>query len=213
MKKYFIWGIRLLFFGLFIFLTVKGEMMLWLGLFALSLLAILLFGRIYCSYVCPMNTIMIPVNALSKRLKLKKQGTPKWLKSGTIAWAALLLSVAVILLSKRILHINIPILLIWLIFSAVITFFYAPAVFHNLICPFGVLQKLFARFALFHKKVDSSLCIGCGLCEGSCPTAAINVNPENNKAQIDKASCLQCRSCLEACPKKAIQYFVHDKTV
>ena len=75
--KYIINIIRILFFVLFIFLLLNGKMMLWLALYAVSLLAALLFGRVYCGYVCPMNTLMIPTEWLSKKLKLQTVNSPK----------------------------------------------------------------------------------------------------------------------------------------
>lgn len=64
--KYIITTIRILFFALFIFLLFNGKIILWLALYSVSLLVALLFGRVYCGYVCPMNTLMIPTEALSK---------------------------------------------------------------------------------------------------------------------------------------------------
>ncbi|NLJ94805.1 MAG: 4Fe-4S binding protein [Clostridiaceae bacterium] len=45
-------------------------MMVWLILYGLSLLAALFFGRLYCGYLCPMNTLMQPTARLSKKLGL-----------------------------------------------------------------------------------------------------------------------------------------------
>ena len=75
--KYAATIIRLLFLALFAFLMAQGKMVLWLALFGISLLAALLFGRIYCGYVCPMNTLMIPTNWIAKKLNIQTQKTPK----------------------------------------------------------------------------------------------------------------------------------------
>ena len=53
--KYIVNAIRILFLALFIFLLANGKVVLWLALFAISLIAALIFGRVYCWYVCPMN--------------------------------------------------------------------------------------------------------------------------------------------------------------
>jgi polyferredoxin len=63
---------RILFLGLFLYLILTGNMFLWLALFGASLIAAIFFGRIYCGYVCPMNTVLIPIEWLSKRLKFKQ---------------------------------------------------------------------------------------------------------------------------------------------
>jgi cobalamin biosynthesis protein CobD/CbiB len=77
-----------------------------------------------------MNTLMIPTEWLSKKLKLQTVNSSKWLSSGKFAWFALVGSVAIMLLAQKLLHKNIPILLIWLVVSVLITLRYKPAVFH-----------------------------------------------------------------------------------
>jgi polyferredoxin len=197
--------VRILFLGLFIFLILSGNMMLWLALFGVSLIVAIFFGRLYCGYVCPMNTVMIPVYWLSKKLKFQTSNTPKWLKKGFLPWIVLGISISAVLLSKRVLHIDLPILLIWLAISILVTIRYKPEVFHNLICPFGVLQKLFGRFAILSKKVDKDVCIGCKKCEKVCPSSAIVVE-DNKKAEISTKLCHQCTNCSEICPTSAIKY-------
>ena len=204
--KYITNIIRILFLALFIFLLANGKVLLWLALFAVSLVAALIFGRVYCGYACPMNTLMIPTEWLSKKLKLQTADTPKWLKNGYFTWITLGISVAVMLLSKRLLHIDLPILPFWLVMSILITLRYKPAVFHNLICPFGALQRSFGRFARLSEKVDKEACVGCKLCEKACPSNAILVSSEDKKAMINTALCHQCTNCLQVCPKEAIHY-------
>lgn len=204
--KYITNIIRILFLALFIFLLANGKVLLWLALFAVSLVAALIFGRVYCGYACPMNTLMIPIEWLSKKLKLQTADTPKWLKNGYFTWITLGISVAVMLLSKRLLHVDLPILPFWLVMSILITLRYKPAVFHNLICPFGALQRTFGRFARLSEKVDKDACVGCKLCEKACPSNAIVVSSENKKAVINTALCHQCIKCQQVCPKDAIHY-------
>lgn len=202
--KYTIYGIRIIFLGLFLFLVINGKMMLWLALFALSLVLALFFGRIYCGYACPMNTLMVPTEWISKKLKIQTKKTPKWLESGKIGWISLVASIMLMIFGKVVLKRNIPVLMIWLVASVLITLRYKPSVFHNLLCPFGVLQELFGKNARFSEKVNKENCIGCKLCEKVCPTEAIIVL--DKKAEIDTALCLQCTSCVQVCPKDTIHY-------
>lgn len=204
--KYITTIIRILFLALFIFLLANGKVMLWLSLLGVSLVAALIFGRVYCGYVCPMNTLMLPVEGLAKKMKLQTSKSPKWLKNGYFTWIALVISIAVMLLSKRLLHIDLPLLPFWLVLSVLVTLRYKPEVFHNLICPFGALQRVFGRFARLSEKVYKDACIGCKLCEKDCPSHAVVVLTEDKKADINTALCLQCTKCHQVCPKSAIHY-------
>lgn len=210
MKKYIIGAIRILFLALFAFLIIKGKMMLWLAIYGASLIIAIFFGRVYCGYICPMNTLMIPTEWMSKKLKIQTDKTPKWLRSGFFVWVTLVVSVAVMLLSKRVLKKDIPLLLIWLGLSVLITIRYKPEVFHNYICPFGALQKVFGKFAIFSHRVKKDSCTGCKLCEKSCPTSAIKVTEK--KAEISTSYCLQCTNCADVCPKSTIKYTTKSKT-
>ncbi|MFT5873916.1 MAG: ferredoxin-type protein NapH [Clostridium sp.] len=198
--------VRLIFLGIFIYLIISGEMMLWLVIFAISLIVGVFFGRVYCGYVCPMNTLMIPTEWVSKKLHIQVTLAPKWLESGKIAWLLLIVSVGTMIISKKIFSINLPILAIFLILSILITLRYEPYVFHNKICPFGVLQSLTGKYAKFSRKVNTDKCIGCRKCEEVCPSQAIVVSKTNKKASINKVLCHQCFNCQSVCPKDAIQY-------
>ncbi|NLY81538.1 MAG: 4Fe-4S binding protein [Clostridiales bacterium] len=197
--------IRLVFLALFLLIITGGNMMIWLGLFAVTLIGSIFFGRFYCGYICPMNTVMIPADWISRKLKIQNANPPKWLKNGVLPWVFLGITIVVMILFKKALQINIPILLVWLAISFLVTLIYKPEVFHNHICPFGVMQKTFGKYGRFSKQVDESACIGCKKCESVCQSNAITIG-HDNKASINTALCHQCNNCSLACPTDAIKF-------
>lgn len=205
-KKTLITLIRLLFLALFVVLIANGKMVLWLAIFAVSLVAEIVFGRFYCGYMCPMNTVMIPTDWISRKWKIKTDKVPEWLKSGRFAWAVLAVSMASMLALKRLRGVNFPILPLLLGVSILVTLRYHPSVFHNLLCPFGAVQKIFAKKSVFSHRVDQDKCIGCKLCEKVCPSAAIKVTATDRKAHVRDNICHQCTNCQQVCPKSAISY-------
>jgi formate hydrogenlyase subunit 6/NADH:ubiquinone oxidoreductase subunit I len=46
-------------------------------------------------------------------------------------------------------------------------------------------------------------CIGCGLCQSTCPQEAISMGAEHR--QINQEKCIQCGTCFEGCPVEAIE--------
>lgn len=206
MTKFFINASRILFLIIFIFLVTRGAMVVWLGIFVITMILTLLLGRVFCGWICPMNTVMLPAEWLSKKLNLQVKDTPDWLRLKPIPWIILFIMIATMIFTQRILGVQIPILLYLLILSVLLTVRYEPKIFHNYICPFGLLQSFTGRFALFTERVNHDKCIGCKLCETVCPSEAVKVSKETKKANINPKLCHQCFNCQLICPKMAISY-------
>jgi ferredoxin-type protein NapH len=51
-------AVRVLFLAAFVVLVLTGRVKLWMGIFALGVVASFFTGRIYCGWICPMNSVM-----------------------------------------------------------------------------------------------------------------------------------------------------------
>lgn len=89
------------------------------------------------------------------------------------------------------------------------------------ICPHNVIKLVEKKERTFVKCVSkdkgatlknicSAGCIGCKICEKSCPKDAIHV--VDNLAAIDYAKCVNCGICASKCPKKIIDFTKIDGT-
>ncbi len=67
-------------------------------------------------------------------------------------------------------------------------------------------MKLAPRFRGRHA-VDEDACIGCGICEVSCPNSTIRIVKYNGRwfPEFNLGMCLFCGLCLDACPMNAIK--------
>ena len=53
-----------------------------------------------------------------------------------------------------------------------------------------------------HPVIDSSKCVGCGVCTKVCP--AVTVSLVERKAVVNEANCRGCGACEQRCPVHAI---------
>jgi polyferredoxin len=198
--------IQIGFFAVFLMIVFNGNMALWLGVFIASVMLAALFGRFYCGYVCPMNLSMRITAKIAKKIHWQQEKVPKILKSKVLPWLVLMLMFTTMMLSKKILHRELPILIVLIILSVVVTLRYPEWVFHNHICPYGALLQITGKHAKFKTQVNHDQCIGCKKCEKVCPAQAIHVDPQTKKASVESSLCHQCQECSLVCPTNAIKY-------
>ena len=198
--------IRLFFLALFAFLMITGRFQLWLVIYIVGLLLTPFFGRIYCGYVCPMNTVMRPVQKFSRKIGLQRTKVPAWLESTKLPFAVLALTLVSMLLGKRILDRQLPVLLILFSLSMIVTLFVKSSVWHNGLCPYSILLRFGAKFSKKSRTVDHLVCKGTQHCLKVCPSGAISFDKEIKKATIDTTLCHQCEACSSVCPTHAISY-------
>ena len=83
--------IQIAFLGLFMALLVTGKMQLWMGIFVLGVLASLFWSRLYCGWICPINTTMEGISFVKKKNHLKSFKIPRWLSKPWLRLVILLL--------------------------------------------------------------------------------------------------------------------------
>lgn len=69
------------------------------------------------------------------------------------------------------------------------------------LCPLGAMLALAGRFGLLRRRVLSSDCTSCGLCDRDCRMGAI----EGHEA-TEHGECIQCLDCRTVCPPGAIRF-------
>ncbi|MBQ7272435.1 MAG: 4Fe-4S binding protein [Bacteroidales bacterium] len=183
----------------------------------------LLFGRVYCSVICPLGVFQDGISWIGTRkskapYKYKKE--LKWLRYGIwVAYVACLVAgvqVVVALLAPygaygRILQsIKQPVMGPTLIIAA-ITLIAVVALslkggrtYCNSICPVGTTLSFFSRFAMFRPVIDANQCVRCHSCEHKCKAQCIEITKE--KVGIDYSRCVSCFNCIETCPKGGLKY-------
>lgn len=192
----------------------------------------LIFGRIYCSVICPMGVFVDSVKWLSV---LKKKNKYKFHKEHKAArYIVLGLTVAAIVAGIQVFIAMIAPYsaygrivtgiagvaagesIAWQLlaiagFTLVALFacsFFWGREYCNTFCPVGTVLSLFSRFALFRPVIDHDKCIGCHGCEKKCKAYCINSETQT----IDYSRCVDCFDCIKDCKVGAINYkFAYGK--
>lgn len=195
--------IQILFLAGFVFLMVMNKAQLWMGFIFVSILLATFFGRFYCGFACPINTLMRPVSFMGKKLGTQKKKVPEILKSQKPRWAAF--GLFVVGLSYTIYTITqgrkFPLPLIIIPLGLLTTLFINERSWHRYLCPWGVLFSLTSRFS--KHGIQSKGCVSCRVCETQCPGDAITVE-KGKAAVVDPTHCLLCFDCQKACPTDAM---------
>ncbi|WP_422486492.1 4Fe-4S binding protein [Gudongella sp. DL1XJH-153] len=174
-----------------------------MGLLLLGVAASFFLGRLYCGWICSINTLMEMITALKKKYNIKNRKIPEVLKKPIIRWGLLVLFFVMFLL-VIITGEPLPILPVLFLVGVVLTFFFHEELWHRFLCPYGSILSKSSKNSKHGMKVDSDLCINCGKCVKVCPALAIEKDSISHF--INKNDCLVCMKCSDICTPNAITY-------
>ena len=170
--------------------------------FALPLFFALLFGRVFCSGVCPFGALQDLVNIKNYRLSkilTKTLGILPWIYLAFAVMFAVTRSgfiicrfdpfVGIFRLGGETALIIFGVLLL-------IASLFTGRPFCRFICPYGALLSLFSRVSVWKINITAN-CINCQLCHNSCPVDAI-MPPYENRVKESRAKGV----------KRILNYFV-----
>ena len=182
----------------------------------------LIFGRAYCSVICPLGIMQDGISHISSMRKGKKarfRWSPevKWLRYSIlalfiIALVAGLTSVSALLapysafgrIATSLVRPALPTAIIagvTLLVVGVLAWI-GGRTYCNTLCPVGTVLSFFSRFSLLRPVIDADKCRDCHACEHKCKASCINI--DNHK--IDYSRCVDCFNCLDSCKFGALKY-------
>lgn len=183
-----------------------------IALFLALIILTLIFGRLYCSVLCPLGILQEFISLLlyEKNNSTTKNYIFKYIISGITVGALIGGSVLLIryidpytLFGSAVSLTIYGIISVLLILTIV---FFKNRLFCTNICPVGAILGCLSKFSA-NKIYMTEDCISCGICERNCPAGCIDAC-EN---KIDNEMCLKCFKCISVCPNNAIKYGMKPK--
>lgn len=208
-----------------VFRIVGGATVGNVAILAGILLLTLLFGRIYCSVICPLGVyqdVVISVRKLFKR-RFRFTRELRWIRLGVLVAAI----VSVFVTGQILISLIAPYsaygrmvgtvvaavsgsgVSMALLVTAVVTFVVITAcsflwgrAWCNTVCPVGTVLGYVSKASLFKIRIDESKCVSCGLCGRGCKASCI----DTKKRSVDYSRCIDCFDCIDVCHSGAIHF-------
>lgn len=230
----FFLGLLLLFLGL---LPEDGKWLGWMAkiqfvpalmalnfvVVAVILIVTLIFGRLYCSIICPLGIFQdIACRLIHKHKKFHySKGYPLVRYAFLIAFlaffafggASLVALIDPYSMFGRWTAIGTSAgwvfnLVVVFTFVIILLFgIFCGRAYCNNICPVGTILGLFSKFSLFRFRIDKTKCNGCKACALKCKGMCINAD----EGKVDMERCVNCFNCIGNCKQGAIKYTMRKK--
>ena len=188
-----------------------------LAIFVAWVIVTLIFGRIYCSTVCPLGTLQ-DIIARLRRYRVYRYAQPHnkvavaFLIATLLAWALNIAAITRLLDPmeeyRRVLTVA-ALSPMWITLTAVILAatvamaWKAGRLYCNTVCPLGSALALVSRKSILHIEIDPDKCVRCRRCVDRCKAQCIDMDT----LTVDNGRCVVCLNCLTAeCPNDAISY-------
>ncbi len=179
----------------------------------------LLTGRVFCSWICPVNMVSDLAGFLRRKWKLgENNGSKRWPRSirywtlglGLVLSLAFGVTAFEMISPIGIFHRGIiyGMELGW--FVIVGLFFFDLLVLKNgfcgHICPLGGFYSATTRFSLLRIRHIKDACTLCMLCKDVCPEKQVLHLIGNKDGLVQAGECTNCGRCIEVCDDESLKF-------
>jgi len=198
---------------------IAGDLLI--GVLIVTLFYMSVGGRVFCSWVCPVNIITDFSNYLRRVLNMnqveKKQPASRKIRYWVIA-LSLIIS---FILGVTAFEFISPISMVHrgLIFglgfgwaAILVLFLFDLFVLKNgwcgYICPLGGFYSLIGKFSLIRVNHNADNCTACMKCKEICPEVQVLFMIDKSSEPILSGECTNCARCIEVCDDEALNFSI-----
>lgn len=173
------------------------------GLFAVTLL----FGRIYCSTLCPLGLYQeLLMLVFRRKVPIQKNRPYKYFLAVIVFGTLIGGTISLIRLIDPYTLFGSAISGAWLglgvFIILTIVVWFKGRLFCSNICPVGAILGQISKHAVNQMYIEQDMCVSCGLCASKCPTGSIDFKNKN----IDNETCIKCFRCMDGCRRNGVRY-------
>lgn len=185
---------------------------------AMLIFSVYLFirGRVFCSWVCPVNTLLEFTDKLHKWIKLPSIEINRHLKM----YLAVMFLILSFIIGVPLFEIVSPIgglmksilftfgIGIWILLAIVLfELFISKRGWCRSVCPLGGFYQAFGRAGLFRVEFDHNACTGCDKCRSVCfaDPAILEPGIDRRTEFVLAGDCSLCGACVDNCPFQALK--------
>ncbi len=193
-----------------------------LGVAIATLFYLLIGGRAFCSWVCPVNMITDAANFLRRKLQIDRvQGFRQPASRNIRYWILALSLIISFVMGVAAFEFISPISMVHrgIIFglgfgwaAILIIFLFDLFVLKNgwcgHICPLGGFYSLIGRFSLIRVHHNEANCTLCMKCKNVCPEHQVLYMVGKESLPVMSGECTNCARCIEVCDDNALEFSI-----
>ncbi len=193
------------------------------GAFIILVIYFIVGGRVFCSWVCPINMVTDFSAFVRNKLQINRIEEKQPSSRNIRYWVLILSLVLSFFLGVSAFEFVSPISMVHrgIVFGlgfgwagAVIIFLFDLFVLKNgwcgHICPLGGFYSLLGRFSLIRVRHSEEKCTLCMKCKTVCPEHQVLYMVGKESIQVLSGECTNCGRCVEVCEDDALNFSIRD---